>query len=112
MTTSTEGSRPPRLEKVKIRGLAVVSSRVLAVWGALVALKGLYDVFAGEPDANLYSAEKWQFVTQEQWLRYGGFELSYGLACAGLAWALWRYSRFLPETVTRPRPEPVIELFD
>jgi hypothetical protein len=101
----------PTLEKVKIRGLAVISAFVLGLWGAVVSLKGLYDLFAGEPDANLYSAQKWQFVTQEQWLRYGGFELAYGLACAALAYALWRYSRFLPEVVERPRPEPEFELF-
>jgi hypothetical protein len=102
----------PAFEKVKIRGLAVVSACVLGAWGAVVALKGLYDLFAGEPDANLYSAYKWQFVTEEQWLRYGGFELAYGLACFGLALMVWRYSRFLPFVVERRRPEPPVELFD
>jgi hypothetical protein len=81
-------------------------------WGLVTALKGLYDLFVGEPEANLYSAQKWQFVTQEQWLRYGGFELCYGLACLGLAWALWKYSRFLPEIIERPKKAPEPDLFD
>lgn len=98
-------------EKVKIRGLALIAAGILGVWGALVSGKALYDLFVGEPEANLYSAEKWQFVTQAQWLRYGGFELAYGLACLALAWAALRYARFLPEVVERPRQEPDIRLF-
>lgn len=77
-----------------------------------MAFKGLYDLFVGEPEANLYSLEKWQFVTQEQWLRYGGFELVYGLALLGLGLAIRKYSRFLPESVERPRRQPELKLFD
>ena len=55
---------------------------------------------------------KWQFVTQEQWLRYGGFELAYGPACLGIGYYLWRYSKFLPEVIERKRPEPAVSLFD
>lgn len=99
-------------EKVKIRGLARIAAVLLGVWGVVVALKSVYDLFIGEPEANLYSAEKWQFVTRAQWLRYGGFELAYGLACAALAWAALKYARFLPEVVERPRREPDIRLFD
>ena len=100
------------MEKLKIRGLARLSAAIFGVWGAAVALKALYDLFAGEPEANLYAPEKWAFVTREQWLRYGGFELAYGLACLGLAWALVKYARFLPEVVERPRREPEFQLFD
>lgn len=85
---------------------------MLGIWGGVVSCKAVYDIFAGEPEANLYSPQKWQFVTQEQWLRYGGFELAYGLALIGLAWLLFRYSRFLPEWVERPRREPELSLFD
>lgn len=77
-----------------------------------MALKALYDLFIGEPEANLYSPEKWAFVTEEQWLRYGGFELAYGLACLGLAWTVWRYARFLPDVVSRPKRRSDLELFD
>jgi hypothetical protein len=93
-------------EKVKIRGLAMLSSWIFLFWGAAVTAKGLYDLFAGEPEANLYAPEPWAFVTREQWLRYGGFEFVYGLACLGLFWYLRRYARFLPETVERPRVDP------
>ncbi len=102
----------PDLDKIKIRGLARLSSYLFAAWGALISLKGLYDLFVGEPEANLYAAVKWTFVTREQWMRYGGFELAYGACCLFLGWALYRYARFLPETITRPRREPEFRLFE
>ena len=95
-----------------MRGLARIASAAFAAWGGLVVFKALYDLFIGEPEANRYAPEAWAFVTQEQWLRYGGFELCYGLACLGLAALLWRYSRFLPEWVERARQEPALKLFD
>ena len=99
-------------EVVKIRGLVRIPARVFAVWGAVVAAKGLWDTIGpGEPEANLYAPAKWAFVTREQWLRYGIFEFAYGAACVGLAWTLLRYARFLPETVTRPRRAPALDLF-
>lgn len=100
------------MEKVKIRGLAKLTAAILAVWGAAVALKSLYDLSIGEPEANLYAPQKWAFVTEEQWLRYGGFELAYGLACLALAWAAYRYARFLPETLSRPKSQSDFSLFD
>ena len=98
-------------EKIKIRGLAHLTSGILALWGCVVGLKALYDLFIGEPEANLYAPQKWAFVTQRQWLRYGGFELVYGLSCLGLAWAVHKYSRFLPYSVERPRRDPEPQLF-
>ncbi|MBI5631438.1 MAG: hypothetical protein HY921_11205 [Elusimicrobia bacterium] len=101
----------PITERIKIRGLARLASGFFCLWGAVVSLKALYDLFLGEPEANLYAPEKWAFVTQEQWLRYSGFELAYGLACLALALYLARCSRFLPETMDRPRREPDFDLF-
>lgn len=100
------------MEKIKIRGLARIPAGVFGVWGVVVSLKAFYDLFVGEPEANLYSHEKWAFVTQEQWLRYAGFELAYGAACLALAWTFIRYSRFLPETMERPRRLPDVRLFE
>lgn len=91
-------------ERIKIRGLARISGALFGLWGLAVAPKGIYDLFGGEPEANLYSPRPWDFVTRAQWLRYAGFELVYGLACLGLAAFLWRYSRFLPEHAERPTP--------
>jgi hypothetical protein len=88
-------------ERIKVRGLARIPAALLALWGVPVALKGVYDLFGGEPEANLYAPRPWEFVTREQWLRYAGFELAYGLSCLALAWLLWRASRFLPETAQR-----------
>jgi hypothetical protein len=90
-------------EKVKIRNLVRLASWILGLWGAAIVPKGLYDIFWGEPEANMYAPQPWAFVSYEQWLRYSGFELSYGISCLALAWFLWRYSCFLPETVTRLR---------
>lgn len=100
------------MEKIKIRGLALIPAWAFGLWGGLVSLKALYDLFAGEPEANIYAAEKWQFVTQPQWLRYGGFELAYGVSLLGLALLLRAYARFLPEHIERPRREPEVRLFD
>lgn len=76
---------------------------MLGAWGAVVGLKGFYDRFlGGEPEANLYAPQPWAFVTREAWERYASFELAYAAACLGLAVWLFKYSRFLPETVERP----------
>ena len=77
---STETSR----ETIKIRGLARLAAAIFAGWGGLVVFKGVWDLIGGEPEANLYAPQKWAFVTEAQWLRYAGFELTYGLACVGL----------------------------
>lgn len=100
------------MERIRVRGLPRLAGVLLGAWGAAVAFKALYDLFWGEPEANLYAPRPWAFVSEEQWLRYAGFELAYAIACLGLAWALWRYARFLPETVERPRREPEFSLFD
>ena len=92
-------------ERVRIRGLAVIAAWIFGLWGAVVAPKGVYDLLWGAPEANRYAPEPWAFVSREAWLRYGGFELAYGLACLALAWYLVRFSRFLPETVERPITE-------
>ena len=98
------------MEKVRVQGLLWISGGMFAVWGGVVALKGVYDRFlGGEPEANLYAPEPWAFVTREQWVRYASFEVVYGLACLALAVLLFKYSRFLPEMVLRPKSkEPTL----
>jgi hypothetical protein len=99
------------VEKVKVRGLSRIAAWAFSLWGFIVTLKAFYDLFVGEPEANLYAPHPWAFVTREEWLRYGGFELAYGLALLGLAWFVFRYSSFLPEFIERPRREPEFKLF-
>ncbi len=72
------------------------------IWGGLVLLKGLWDCFGGQPEANSFSSRPWEFVTREQWLRYAGFELAYGLACLAVGWASRVFARRLPEWVEKP----------
>lgn len=105
--------RDSSTEVVKIRGLARIPARIFGIWGAVVLAKGLWDVVGpGEPEANLYAAVPWTFVTKAQWFRYGCFEAAYGASCLAVAWLLWKYSKLLPETVTRPRRRPAFELFE
>lgn len=93
------------IEKIKIRGLLRGSGWAFLLWGGLVAVKGLYDAFIGEPEANFYSLQKWEFVTKEEWLRYSGFEWAYGMACVGTALLVWRFAKRVPEIISRERPE-------
>ncbi|MBI4051018.1 MAG: hypothetical protein HY400_00780 [Elusimicrobia bacterium] len=99
------------MEKIKIRGLGRISGWMFAAWGFIVLLKAIYDLFCGEPESNQYSLRPWEFVARDQWLRYGGFELVYGLACLSLAWLLFRYSTFLPEIIQRRTQKPEVSLF-
>ncbi len=85
------------MEKVKIRGLVTSSGWLFLLWGVLVTLKGLWDVSLGEPEANLYSPQKWEFISRQQWFTWSGFEIAYGLACIGLALVLWNYAKRVPE---------------
>lgn len=89
------------MEKVKIRGLVHSAGWIFFFWGCIVTLKGFRDAFIGEPEANLYSPAPWEFVSRHQWLTWAGFEITYGLACAGLAYILWKYARRLPEFIER-----------
>lgn len=93
-----------RTQKIKIRGLARIAGWIFVLWGGLLGFLGLYHAFWGEPEANLYSSQPWQFVTQEQWLRWSGFEMTYGLACIGIGVVLWELAKRMPEWITREKP--------
>ncbi len=98
-------SASPSKEKIKIRGLVVIAGWIFAVWGTLLAALGLYHCFFGEPEANYYSLTPWEFVTRDQWLRWSGFEMAYGLACAGIGFLCWEYAKYLPEWISRDKEE-------
>jgi hypothetical protein len=89
------------MEKIKIRGLVHSAGWIFFIWGVLVTVKGVWDVFWGEPEANLYSPHKWEFVSQAQWLNWAGFEIAYGLACIGIAYLLREYAVFVPEHIDK-----------
>ncbi len=98
-------------EEVFVAPLARLVAVIFVIWGTLVVFRAVYDLFWGSPEANLYSAHPWQFVSVSQWLRYAGFELSYGLACVSLAAGIYAYSKFLPETLRRKKSEFGKDLF-
>lgn len=98
-------------ETIKVSGLARLAAAMFAGWGGLALFKGVYDLLGGEPEANKYAPQAWVFVTKAEWGRFARFELVYGLACLGVAWYCLRWSRRLPETVTRARREPEFDLF-
>ena len=87
--------------KIKIRGLVTTAGWIFFAWGAIITVKGIWDLFWGEPEANIYSRFKWEFVTRHQWLTWSGFEVTYGIACAAIALLLWRYSKKVPEYITK-----------
>ncbi|MHB9155790.1 MAG: hypothetical protein ACYC5N_08905 [Endomicrobiales bacterium] len=89
------------MEKIKVRGLVCSAGWIFFLWGCAVTIKGFRDAFWGEPEANLYSPSRWEFVSQNQWLTWSGFEIAYGLACAGIAFLLWNYARRLPDFIER-----------
>lgn len=78
------------------RSLALLAAGVFFVWGAGAALKGLWDAFLGAPEARFFSAKPWDFVSRDQWFRFAGFELTYGLACLALGAACRMYAHRLP----------------
>jgi hypothetical protein len=90
-------------EKVAVRGLARLTGWFFLVWGAVLVLKGLFDAFVGEPEANFYSSRPWEFVTRAQWFRWAGFELAYGAACLALWRAAWEYAKRLPVFIVRDK---------
>lgn len=89
------------MKKIKIRGLASIAGWIFIIWGIIVTLKGFWDVFLGEPEANIYSPNKWDFISQKQWLTWSGFEIAYGLACVGITYLIWEYAKFLPEHIEK-----------
>jgi len=89
------------MEKIKVRGLVYSAGWIFLSWGVIVIAKGLWDSFLGEPEANLFSPHKWEFITKSQWLNWAGFEIAYGAACLLLAYALLEYSKKLPEYIER-----------
>ena len=92
-------------QKVAIAGLGRLAAWIFWVWGAVVLGKGFFDCFLGEPEANLFSVVPWTIVTREQWLRYGGFEIVFGVACLGMGFVLRAYAQRLPLWVERPVTE-------
>jgi hypothetical protein len=90
------------MEKIKIRGLVHISGRIFFVWGVFVGLKGFWDAFIGEPEANFFSPHKWEFVTKQQWFTWSGFEVAYGAASILAALVLFYYAKRLPDFVKRP----------
>jgi hypothetical protein len=89
------------MKKIKIRGLVVAASWIFLAWGGIVAVKGVYDAFWGEPEANFFSPQKWDFISRHQWLTWTGFEITYGLACVGIALVLRAYAPLLPPYIER-----------
>ncbi|MGA2090389.1 MAG: hypothetical protein ABSH12_02880 [Endomicrobiales bacterium] len=89
------------MQKIKIRGLVRAAGWMFCLWGVTVALKGMFDLLWGEPEANYYSPHPWEFVTRHQWFNWSGFEMIYGLACIGITYLLWKYASYVPEQIAR-----------
>lgn len=70
-----------------------ISGKIFCIWGGIVALKGFFDAAFGEPEANLFSPAKWEFVTYQQWLTWSGFEITYGVFCVAFGYFLLELSK-------------------
>jgi hypothetical protein len=94
------------MEKIKIRGLVRSAGWIFLLWGAVIAVKGVRDILFGEPEANYFSPQKWEFISLQQWHTWSGFEIIYGLASVAIAIILWKYAPRLPEYIERtPRAD-------
>jgi len=91
------------MEKIKIRGLVICSGWIFSFWGGVIILKGLYDAFIGQPEANHFSRQAWEFISQQQWLSWSGFEITYGGACVALGIILKTVSGHIPEFIERKK---------
>jgi hypothetical protein len=89
------------MKTIKIRGLVRIAGWMFCLWGSTVALKGLFDLLWGEPEANYYSPHRWEFITRAQWLNWSGFEVIYGFACIGITCLLWKYAVYVPEQLVK-----------
>ena len=73
------------------------SLALLAAWvfsfGARGGLKGLWDAFWARWKPVSFPPNPGIFVTRDQWFRFAGFELTYGLACVALGAACRAYAR-------------------
>ncbi len=70
-----------------------ISSWIFRIWGALVSLKGFFDAAFGEPEANMFSPDKWDFISYNQWLRWSGFEITYGIFCFAFGYFLFELAK-------------------
>ncbi len=86
-----------KIEKIKIRGLVCQSGWIFFIWGIIVAIKGLLDAFILNPES--------EFVSLDEWLKYAGFELTYGLACLGVGILLFKFSPRVKEYIVRDKEE-------
>ncbi|MFH1540796.1 MAG: hypothetical protein ABID79_02955 [Elusimicrobiota bacterium] len=77
------------MQKIKYRAVFKSSGWIFAIWGAIVVLKGLYDVFIGLPES--------EFVPLANWSKYIGFEIVYGFACILTALVIFEFSKSVPE---------------
>ncbi|MCK5533845.1 hypothetical protein KAI68_01925 [bacterium] len=90
-------SKKRKIEKIKIRGLVRQSGWIFLIWGIVVAIKGLLDAFLLNPPS--------EFISLDEWLRYAGFEIIYGIACLGVGILLFKFSRRVKEYVVRDKEE-------
>lgn len=101
MSSSGSSAFPEKEEKIKIRILAESAGFFFYLWGGAVLLTGLHHAFFGEPEANFYSLQKWQFVTEQEWLLWSGFLIAYGLCCLGFGKLAQEVAKRLPVFVIR-----------
>ena len=81
------------MQKIKYRAVFKSSGWIFTVWGMIVVMKGLYDVFVGLPES--------EFVPLTNFSKYAGFEVVYGLACILAGLVIFEFSKKVPEILER-----------
>ena len=82
-----------KTEKIKIRGLVRQAGWIFLIWGIVVGIKGLLDAFVLNPES--------EFIPLDKWLKYAGFELTYGIACVAVGIVLFKFSERVKEYIIR-----------
>ncbi|HAX61734.1 MAG TPA: hypothetical protein DCX95_04125 [Elusimicrobia bacterium] len=81
------------MQKIRYRAVFKGSGWIFTVWGIIVVLKGLYDVFVGLPES--------EFVPLANFSKYAGFEVVYGLACILMGLVIFEFAKKVPEFIEK-----------
>ncbi len=72
--------------KKEIRGLVKLAGWAFYGWGVLVTIFGFLRLLGvNKPDS--------EFVTAADWLRFGVFQITYGMVCVGVGYLLFLFMK-------------------
>lgn len=87
--------------EVKLRAVVRTGGWIFIIWGIIVVIKGILDAFILEPES--------EFIALKDWIRYSGFEITYGVVCILFGLVILEFSKRVKEKIKR-KIEDTIEL--